>query len=117
MIKGCNELATAAMPPGKRWAATKSNDWNAAMFKKASTSILGQGRLGWKLRVTRISAKPAGRVRIAAVVSGKSAGNTSVESTKVLPQIRGVSAVSKVVIHKDGLDFMGISFVENPLLR
>jgi hypothetical protein len=81
------------MPPGRRYAATKSNAKKMPMFRAPSTADRHHQRPRGSIRVNASSSRPAGKARSAPASSGRPGGRNSVVTAYVVPQTAGVTAV------------------------
>jgi hypothetical protein len=82
------------MPPGNRYAVTKSNAKKIPMLSAPSTADFHHHAPLGSSRVIASSRSPAGRARSRPLSSGRPGGRNSVVTAYVVPHTAGVSAVT-----------------------
>ncbi|GAA3048342.1 hypothetical protein Aglo01_25300 [Actinokineospora globicatena] len=96
---GCTAPNVAATPPGNRYAATNNNALNAPMFNTPNTATRPHHTPTGPLRLINSNTTPAGNTRITAAPNGTPAGNNSVVTKYVVPQLTGATAANPVYPH------------------
>ncbi len=75
---GCAAPSTAAMPPGRRYAAANSSEKKMPMFSAPSTADFHHHAPRGSLRVAASRSSPAGSARSRPLSSGRPGGSNSV---------------------------------------